>query len=207
VQEVAAMAVEQINAAQPCGDVCMIGYSLGGGVAFEVASRLIEQGRAVKFLGILDTNVGPRRSNHREALSRTLQRIRSHRMTIYRMFCRSVAKSAARLGQEVRFCRLIDAITWPRLANTRFMLKLELEEILRMRAFARWVRDSKPRLAVKATVFACHRPGVTPHLGWESLFEELDVIPIVGGHLDLVVEPHLSINRPVIERAIGASCR
>ena len=47
---------------------------------------------------------------------------------------------------------------------------------------------------------------VTPRLGWDSLFEELDVIPIAGGHLDLVVEPHLSINRPVIERAIGASC-
>lgn len=206
VQEMAAMAVEQINAVQPRGDVRMIGYSLGGGVAFEVASRLIEQGRAVKFLGILDTNVGPRRANHREALSRTLQRIRSHRVTIYRMFCRSVAKFAARLGQEARFCRLIDTITWPRLANTRFMLKLELEEILRMRAFGRWVEDAKPRLAIKGTVFACHRPGVTPRLGWDSLFEELDVIPIAGGHLDLVVEPHLSINRPVIERAIGASC-
>ena len=75
-----------------------------------------------------------------------------------------------------------------------------------MRACGRWVEDAKPRLAIKGTVFACHRPGVTPRLGWDSLFEELDVIPIAGGHLDLVVEPHLSINRPVIERAIGASC-
>ncbi|MCP3369524.1 non-ribosomal peptide synthetase [Bradyrhizobium cajani] len=205
VQEMAALAVEQIKAAQPRGDVRMIGYSLGGGVAFEVASRLIEQGRAVKFLGILDTNVGPRRANHREAFSRTLQRIRSHRVTIYRMLCRSVAKLATRMGQEVRFCRLIDSITWSRLANTRFMLRLELEELLRMRAFGRWVSDSKPRLPIKGTVFACHRPGVTPRLGWDFLFEELDVIPIAGGHLDLVVEPHLSVNRPVIERAIKAS--
>lgn len=206
VQEMAALAIEQINAAQPRGDVRMIGYSLGGGVAFEVASRLIEQGRAVKFLGILDTNVGPRRANHREALSRTLQRIRSHRVTIYRMLCRSVAKFAARMGQEVRFCSLVDAMTWPSLANTRFMLKLELEELLRMRAFGRWVSDSKPRLPIKGTVFACHRRNVTPRLGWDSLFEELDVIPIAGGHLDLVIEPHLSVNRPVIERAIAASC-
>ncbi|MGY8706684.1 non-ribosomal peptide synthetase [Bradyrhizobium sp. 18BD] len=206
VQEMAALAVEQINAAQSLGDVRMIGYSLGGGVAFEVASRLIAQGRAVKFLGILDTNVGPRKANHREAFSRTLQRIRSHRVTIYRMLCRSVAKLAARTGQEVRFCRLIDAIHWSRLANTRFMLKLELEELLRMRAFGRWLSDRKTRLPIKGTVFACHRPGVTPRLGWDSLFEELEVIPIAGGHLDLVVEPHLSVNRPVIERAITASC-
>ena len=45
-----------------------------------------------------------------------------------------------------------------------------------MRAFGRWVEDAKPRLAIKGTVFACHRPGVTPRLGWDSLFEELDVI-------------------------------
>lgn len=206
VQEMAALAVEQINAAQPRGDVRMIGYSLGGGVAFEVASRLVEQGRAVKFLGILDTNVGARRANHREAFSRTLQRIRSHRVTIYRMLCRCVAKFAASIGEEVRFCRLVDSMTWSRLANTRFMLKLELEELLRMRAFGRWLLDSKPRLPIKGTVFACHRRDVTPRLGWDSLFEELDVIPIAGGHLDLVIEPHLSVNRPVIERAIAASC-
>ncbi|OAF10670.1 AMP-dependent synthetase [Bradyrhizobium centrolobii] len=206
VEEMATLAVEQINAAQPRGDIRMIGYSLGGGVAFEVASRLIEQGRAVKFLGILDTNVGPRGVNHRETFARTLQRIRSHRVTIYRMLCRTLAKFAARLGREVQFCRLVDSMTWTPLANTRFMLKLELEEILRMRAFGRWVADAKRRLPIKGTVFACNRPGVAARLGWDSLFEELDVIPIAGGHLDLVVEPHLSVNRPVIERAIAASC-
>jgi thioesterase domain-containing protein len=86
------------------------------------------------------------------------------------------------------------------------MLRLELEELLRMCAFGRWVADIKPRLPIKGTVFACHRPGVTPHLGWDFLFEQLDVIPIAGGHLDLVIEPHLSINRPAIERAIAVSC-
>ncbi|MBR0695037.1 AMP-binding protein [Bradyrhizobium lablabi] len=206
VEEMATLAVEQINAAQPRGDIRMIGYSLGGGVAFEVASRLIAQGRSVKFLGILDTNVGPRGVTHGETLSRTLQRIRAHRVTIYRMLCRSVAKFSARLGWEVRFCQIVDAMTWAPLANTRFMLKLELEEILRMRAFGRWVGDTKHRLPIKGTVFACNRRGVPARLGWDSLFEELDVIPIAGGHLDLVVEPHLSVNRPVIERAVAASC-
>ena len=47
--------------------------------------------------------------------------------------------------------------------------------------------------------------GLPAHLGWGSLFAQLDVIPIVGGHLDLVVAPHLSVNRPVIERAIASS--
>lgn len=205
VEDMAELALEQINAVQPRGDIRLIGYSLGGGVAFEVASRLIAAGRAVKFLGILDTNIGPRKHRSQETLSRTLQRIRSHRVTLYRMLCRAMAKCAVRLGREVQFCRMIDANTWPHLASTRFMLRLELEEILRMQAFGRWMAGSKRRLPVTGTVFLCNRRGLQKDLGWGSLFERLDAIPIAGGHLDLVVEPHLTINLPVIERAVVSS--
>lgn len=206
VDDMAELALQQINAAQPRGDLRMIGYSLGGGVAFEVASRLIAAGRSVKFLGILDTNIGPRRSNHRETLSRTLQRIRSHRVTMYRMLCRTISKCVVRLGWEAEFYRMIDAKNWTSLAATRFLLRLELEEILRMRAFGRWLAQPKPRLPITGTLFLCNRRGLPAHLGWDSLFSQLDVIPIAGGHLDLVVEPHLSVNLPVIQRTIATSC-
>jgi thioesterase domain-containing protein len=86
------------------------------------------------------------------------------------------------------------------------MLRLELEEILRMRAFGRWLAGAKRRLPITGTVFLCNRRGLPADLGWESLFSQLNVIPIAGGHLDLVIDPHLSVNLPVIERAIGSSC-
>ncbi|MGM4931106.1 AMP-binding protein [Tardiphaga sp. 619_E2_N8_6] len=206
VDHMATLALEQINAVHPRGDIRLIGYSLGGGVAFEVAARLIAEGRSVKFLGILDTNIGPRRSDYRETLSRTLQRVRSHRVTMYRMLCRAIAKCVARLHWEVKFCRILDARIWTRLAGTRFMLKLELEEILRMQEFGRWVASAKPRLPITGTLFLCNRRGSPAHLGWDSLFAKLEVIPIAGGHLDLVIDPHLTVNRPVIERAITSSC-
>lgn len=206
IDHMATLALEQINAVHPRGDISLIGYSLGGGVAFEVAARLIAEGRSVKFLGILDTNIGPRRSDYQETLSRTLQRIRSHRVTMYRMLCRSIAKCVVRLGWEARFCRMLDARIWTRLADTRFMLKLELEELLRMQEFGRWVASAKPRLPITGTLFLCNRRGSPAHLGWDSLFAKLEVIPIAGGHLDLVIDPHLTVNRPVIERAIASSC-
>jgi acyl-CoA synthetase (AMP-forming)/AMP-acid ligase II/thioesterase domain-containing protein/acyl carrier protein len=206
IDDMATMALEQINAAQPRGDIRLIGYSLGGGVAFEVATRLIAAGRSVKFFGILDTNIGPRTRHHQETLSRTLQRIRSHRVTMYRMLCRTVAKCVVRLRREVEFCRIIDAKSWTHLSGTRFILKLELEEILRMQEFGRWVAGTRGRLPITGTLFLCNRRGAPAHLGWDSLFAQLDVIPIAGGHLDLVVDPHLSVNRPVIERAIASSC-
>jgi acyl-CoA synthetase (AMP-forming)/AMP-acid ligase II/thioesterase domain-containing protein/acyl carrier protein len=206
IDDMAAMALQQINAVQPYGDVRLIGYSLGGGVAFEVASRLVAAGRSVKFVGILDTNVGPRTRQHQETLSRTLQRLRSHRVTLYRMICRTVSKYVVRLGWEAKFCHMMNASIWSHLASTRFMLRLELEEILRMREFDRWRGTTKSRLPINGTLFLCNRRGLPAHLGWDSLFAQLDVIPIVGGHLDLVIEPHLSVNRPVIERAIASSC-
>ena len=42
-------AMDQINAAHPRGDIRLLAYSLGGGVAFEVVTRLIAAGRSVNF--------------------------------------------------------------------------------------------------------------------------------------------------------------
>jgi thioesterase domain-containing protein len=61
-------------------------------------------------------------------------------------------------------------------------------------------------LPITGTLFLCNRRGLPAHPGWDSLFSQLDIIPIAGGHLDLVVDPHLSVNLPVIERAIASSC-
>ena len=205
VDEIATLAIEQIKAAQPHGDIRLIGYSLGGGVAFEIASRLIAEGRLVKFLGILDTNIGPRKHNYHEALSRTMQRIVSHRVTIHRMLCRAVSKYIASLGWQVGFCRFLDSRFRNRFADTRFILKLELEEVLRMQAFDRWRTMKKGRLPITGTIFSCNRRLGQIGLGWEPLFANLEVIPIAGGHLDLVVEPHVTVNLPVIQRALSAS--
>ncbi|MFX5587143.1 hypothetical protein ABTE16_20590, partial [Acinetobacter baumannii] len=83
------------------------------------------------------------------------------------------------------FAALLDHGGWRHLPATHFMLRLELEEILRMRAFGGWIRTAKPKLAVTGTLFRCHRSG-PPDLGWNALFNAVDVVPIAGGHLDLV---------------------
>ena len=204
VDVMADSAMDQINAAHPRGEIRLLAYSLGGGVAFEVVTRLIAAGRSVEFLGILDTSIEASESRYQETLSRTLQRIRSHRTTVHRLLCRAVAKCVARLHGEVRFCRFLDETVWNKFATTRFMLRLELEETLRMQAFRRWVARPKRRLPITGTVFRCNRRG-TPSLGWDRLFAKVDVIPIAGGHLDLVIEPHLTVNGPVIKRAITSS--
>jgi len=39
-------------------------------------------------------------------------------------------------------------------------------------------------------------------LGWDSALAHLDVVPIMGNHIDLVIEPNLATNRPLIETAV-----
>jgi thioesterase domain-containing protein len=121
------------------------------------------------------------------------------------MLCRTASKWVARFGWQVPFCRLLDNGILSRLTDTRFILKLELEEVLRMQAFDRWRLADKSRLPITGTIFACNRRSAQIGLGWVSLFEHTDIVPIVGGHLDLVVEPHVTVNLPVVQRAVAAS--
>ncbi|CEJ12252.1 Plipastatin synthase subunit E [bacterium YEK0313] len=202
------MAFAQINAVQPRGDVRLLGYSLGGAVAFEAAGRLLAEGRQVRFLGILDTNVGGRRHQLGETMARAFQRVRAHRVTAYRLLCRTAAKVAVRLRCEAGFARFLATALPGRLAGTRFMLRLELEEILRMRAMGRWIGSARgagaiePPLPIAGTLFRCERRGLTEDLGWRRMLRELEIVPIAGGHLDLVVAPHLAHNLPLILSAL-----
>ena len=55
VAEMAAHAFEQVRRVQPEGPYFLLGHSLGGRVAFDVARRLEAAGESVALLGVLDT--------------------------------------------------------------------------------------------------------------------------------------------------------
>ncbi len=100
VASMADAAMEQIRRSQPVGHVRLLGHSLGGVVAFEVAARLLEARRSIKFLGILDTAIINEGRDYRETLARTLRRLRANRVNISRIACRALAKVTAAIGGE-----------------------------------------------------------------------------------------------------------
>jgi thioesterase domain-containing protein len=55
VPDMAADYANQIEVAQPSGPVFLLGYSAGGIVAHEMASILLERGREIGFVALLDT--------------------------------------------------------------------------------------------------------------------------------------------------------
>ncbi|WP_318528208.1 AMP-binding protein [Mesorhizobium sp. J8] len=195
-------AVQQINRAQPSGDIRLLGHSLGGAVALEVAVRLLQAGRSVKFIGILDTSLEGERSRLWDTITRTVRRLRSNRISFQRVACRALAKIAVRLGYESHLARAIDRYTEGQFNGACFRIKLELQEVLRAQAFFRWLEKPKTMLPIQGTLFRCARPGMSRAIGWDQVFRDLQVIPIVGTHIDLVVEPHVATNRPLIEKAV-----
>ncbi|WP_292276919.1 AMP-binding protein [Mesorhizobium sp.] len=195
-------AVQQVNRAQPSGHVRLLGHSLGGAVALEVALRLLKAGRSVKFVGILDTSLEGERSRRWETIARTARRLRSNRISFHRVACRALAKIAVRTGYETRLARAIDHYTDGQFNGACFRIKLELQEVLRAQAFFRWLEQPKAPLPIQGTLFRCARPGMSRAIGWDRVFCDLQVISIVGTHIDLVVEPHVATNRPLIEKAV-----
>ncbi|TIW14392.1 MAG: AMP-dependent synthetase, partial [Mesorhizobium sp.] len=195
-------AVQQINRVQPSGNVRLLGHSLGGAVAMEVAARLLEAGRPVRFVGILDTSLEGERSRLWDTVARTLRRLRSNRISFYRVACRALAKITVRMGHESRLADAIDRYTDGQFNGACFRIKLELQEVLRAQAFFHWLKEPKPALPIHGTLFRCARPGMSLAIGWDRVFSHLQVVPVVGSHIDLVAEPHVATNRPLIEKAV-----
>ncbi len=178
VEAMAASAIKQIGRAQPAGHVRLLGHSLGDAVAFETAKLLLEAGRPAKFIGILDTSVGGEPSAYGATLVRTFRKIRGNRVAAKRIACRAVAKIAARLGYEARLASILDRHSKRRFGATRLRIKLELQEVLRQRAFFKWLEQARPMLPIAAILFRCERPERPRTLGWDRAFAGLDVIPI-----------------------------
>jgi len=59
LQEMAALIAAKLLTHCTDGPICLIGYSFGGYLAIEVARQLVEQGKLVPFVGMIDTKPGP----------------------------------------------------------------------------------------------------------------------------------------------------
>jgi amino acid adenylation domain-containing protein len=58
LEEIATKHVDEILKRHPTGPYSLVGYSLGGYIAFEIAKQLQAMGKVVKMLGIIDTYAG-----------------------------------------------------------------------------------------------------------------------------------------------------
>lgn len=181
-------ATAQVEAACPQGRIRLAGYSLGGAIAAEVAARLVERGREIAFLGILDACIAPSPPSSRRSLVRMLRRYVDGLDSPVRMLARPwLRHRSAREGFEG-----LHGIPERLPKRLRFEVETEITDLLRSRAYAAWVAGAgKPRLDCRVTVFRSEesRPGVPRDLGWSAVSDRVDVIDVGGTHLAMLQAP------------------
>jgi len=180
-------AVAQILAATG-GDVFLAGYSFGGFVAWEAARRLVELGRRVRFVGLIDTQRQFQASAPQGRLAKAAGLIRG--------FARPGEMAIAGMERALKFLsrksafrtlRLFGHLTALLPANAAFKCHYHLNYQLRVQAMRRWPLGS---LAAPVTLFRTDEFSTeSVAAAWGGLAADLKVASVGGGHLSILRPP------------------
>jgi acyl-CoA synthetase (AMP-forming)/AMP-acid ligase II/thioesterase domain-containing protein len=156
----------------------LVGYSFGGLVAVKAASRLVEQGRQIDFLALIDTRAERPPEKTRQARSVT----RSMKL-IGKMFSALILISAFRplklMGQLATLLPTKQAFAIQYMLNTR----------LRTRSLRRLQLEAIP---MPITLYRSNE-GTSPDNGWGAYCNQVAVVPIGGNHHSILEPPFLDI--------------
>jgi acetoacetyl-CoA synthetase len=188
IEDMAQFFLDAIKEMQPHGPYLLIGYSLGGLVAFEMAQRLVEKGEKVAFLALLESYP------HRKYLAA------SQRIRLFARLLRNRLATLIHLPPREAFSYILHPAE--RLAHIsrnggrkgRHGLPLDVwftPEIMRMRDRGYLaLRNYRPRYYhgkvhfVRAEI--CTEFPTNPAAVWGDLAMDLEVATVPGGHLEIV---------------------
>jgi acyl-coenzyme A synthetase/AMP-(fatty) acid ligase/thioesterase domain-containing protein/acyl carrier protein len=223
-EQLAAFHVAEIRRAQPTGPYLLIGYSLGGLIALEIARQLNADGEEIGLLAVLDTNIGgvrrasvtgdPRTWPMRAPTS-TGGRIRRWLWMRWATLRYSVRHWAIQHCNARRIRRRL-ALAPLRL---RWWLDIRLRGAIRERRRARYVlerivaacRTYAPlRYDGRVILFRCKRRSGPRDSGWGDIAQGgLEIHDVDSAHLELLLEPYVyelaSKLGPVIRSALEDS--
>jgi thioesterase domain-containing protein len=177
VAAVAARLIDEIRAVQPRGPYLLGGYCFGGLVAFEMASRLHEEGERVPALTIFDMFLPGafRMSDPRERIAHHLRYLQSVDWAERVGFLsRHGRRRLARLGRRLS----------PRVGQTAAALASDDDYVPR--------RLFPGRLTLFRASDQANGVVYDSDMGWRGLAESLEVHEITGRHTDVYKEPSVS---------------
>jgi len=175
----------QIQEIDPHGSIRLTGYSWGGYVAYAVAVALIDAGRQVCFLGILDTpwSVSPR--NVTDRLERLRFRLDSDRRNILALYAARLA-SKTKNGVLLRaVIRWSERVEHPSVFRIFFRKNLAGDLFTGLGAISLGSYREAPRiLKVPTFLFRSeeHKATASDDLGWAGVCLDLQIIRVPGDH-------------------------
>lgn len=177
--------IKKIYAEPACEIYRVAGYSFGGVIAFEVAQRLLSDGRRVDFLGLIDTR--------RWDLTASMQATHFHRFLDELPNWRAdwLKSGIAALIRQRQFSLLgsIEKLLMKRPNKVAFWFKRRMTRELRYQAFLQW----RPMpLPVRTGLFLSEDrwPGEPQDYGWGEICQPLHHVAIGGDHSTVIQSPH-----------------
>ncbi len=194
VEAIAAIYIQDMRTVQPRGPYHLVGHSVGGLVAYEMARQLRDSGEAVGFVGLLDTFVPDPAASATRRPRRTL------------------ASRVSRMPFRLLWRHLLDRVSdMP--AIRPFLLKvLPPQATIRLRMNNTFMSTYAPRpYDGEVHLFACEDRGPDdatvppPETGWAPLVRGgLVVRHVPGSHLAMVREPLVEGTAAAIEACLAA---
>jgi thioesterase domain-containing protein len=195
-----------ITARAPVGPIRLLGFSLGGHVAFGAACRLAAEGHEIGFLGILDTNT-ERRTLPVVRGSAPVRTLRRARWEIYNLaqaarrgalldgLGQTSAKFLTRPGKQQRLRLAKRLLAMPLPSSYAMFLHMYLREELQARLLLEWQSGPSRHLRLDAPVVLFrsqeHSADDPKDLGWSPLCPRLHVVEVAGGHKSMLRPPHV----------------
>lgn len=196
----------EMQRVQPDGPYCLLGYSLGGVIAFEMAQQLSRSGKEVVFLGLLDILKPCYRQDMAllerfgENLRIQWRRVQMHAKELidsqskathlYRLFRGRILKAIYRVYENV---------------NISVPVQLRVREHANWFAATRYVPSLYPG---SVTLFRSEVTGSTVRdstLGWGNVSGKgIEVFTLSGDHTALLKEPNVAVVVERLHRALDA---
>ncbi|WP_428483819.1 acetoacetate--CoA ligase [Rhodopila sp.] len=205
VEAMASHYLAEIRAVQPSGPYALCGFSFGGLVAYEMAIRLMAEGESVELLAMVDTHVHPRHllwpdwlAYRRRRLALLVQElVASPRHAVAAEIDGIRNAIGLRLGRGPHWQDPALALLPPLLQHVRGACE---------QAFT----DYRPRsYRGGVTYFRAlhHDPRICdPLVVWRRI-ADLEVVPMAGGHFDLVRPPYVAaLAASLNDRLVATSC-
>jgi thioesterase domain-containing protein len=173
-------------------DICLLGNSFGGFVAFEAARRIMELGRRVGFIGLIDTRRGNLLKLHTSTgvkARKALQLIRSRVKSVPTVLLESLLRFLT-VKSAFRLLRAMGHIAVLLPPNAAFKFRWRLEQHLRYGALEKWTL--KP-LNSPVTLFRSGDRDSDMDYGWSALCSHLFIIPVGGDHDSILELPYREI--------------
>jgi amino acid adenylation domain-containing protein len=194
IESFAAHYIDQMRSVQPRGPYRLIGHSLGGLIAYEMAGALAESGETVEFLGLLDTDApDPARKPRRLPLARVgLNLLQTPPKDL--------------LGRINERLEAIALVRWAKIklspTQSKFHLRLHAVRATPYRPKRYRGRVHLFEAAVRERSIV-NEPSPPVEAGWRDLASGgLDVHRLPGGHMGIVKDPLAALTAKAIETVL-----